>query len=103
MHVLMEGTPQGIDIRALEKTISETPGVESVHDLHVWSLAPGEPMLTAHVVLGAGAHGTDVASRVGQRIRAAHAIDHVTIQPEAPAQTELMRIRLRRQPPSSSG
>ena len=94
-HVLMEGTPANLDVHDLEQTILETPGVADVHDLHVWALTPGEPMLTAHVVIERGQHGTHVAQHVGERIRDAHGIDHVTIQPEAP-EGELVKIRMRR-------
>jgi len=91
--VLMEGTPTEFDIRALERTILETPGVFAVHDLHVWCLTPREPMLTAHVVHIQSAHGTDVAKRVGERLQAAHGLEHVTIQPEPPA-PELVPLRI---------
>lgn len=82
--VLMEGAPEGLDLAAVENTIATTAGVASVHDLHVWAVTPGQPILTAHVIIEAGAHGTDVASRVGKRVAEAHRIEHVTIQPEAP-------------------
>jgi cobalt-zinc-cadmium efflux system protein len=90
--VLMEATPSEVDVAALERTILETPGVSAVHDLHVWALTPGEPMLTAHVVLTPAAHGTDVAKRVGDRLSYLHGLNHVTIQPEPPA-PELVALR----------
>lgn len=100
-HVLMEGTPEGLDPAALERTILETEGVASVHDLHVWSLTPGEPVLTAHVVLEPGAHGTDVARLVGQRLLDTHKVDHVTIQPEAPEPADaLVQLRISKRPPA---
>lgn len=92
-EVLMEGTPAGIDPRRVTHTILETPGVRAVHDLHLWCLTPAEPMLTAHVVLTPTAHGTDVARRVGERLRAAHGLSHVTIQPESP-EADLVTLRL---------
>jgi cobalt-zinc-cadmium efflux system protein len=94
-HVLMEGTPEDLDVHDLEHTILGTPGVSDVHDLHVWALTPGEPMLTAHVVIEPGTHGTQVARHVGQRLRQNHGIDHVTIQPE-PAEGALVTLRLRK-------
>jgi cobalt-zinc-cadmium efflux system protein len=93
-EILMEATPPDVDIRALERTIVETPGVSAVHDLHVWCLTPSRPMLTAHVVLTPAAHGTDVSKRVGERLHALHGLDHVTIQPEPPV-PELIPLRLR--------
>lgn len=96
-HVLMEGTPEGVDVESLEQTIIETDGVGSVHDLHVWSLTPGEPVLTAHVVLDEGMHGADVVRAVGERLEREHGIEHVTIQPEAPApESQLVSLRRRR-------
>ncbi|MEY4578392.1 MAG: hypothetical protein RL701_3095 [Pseudomonadota bacterium] len=93
--ILMEATPSEVDVADLDRTIAETPGVAAVHDLHVWCLTPRQPMLTAHVVLTQAAHGTDVAKRVGDRLRSLHGIDHVTIQPEPPA-PELVPLRLGR-------
>lgn len=83
-HVLMEGAPEGLDVALLEKTIAETEGVAEVHDLHVWSLVPGEVLLSAHVVIAQHTHGTDVARLVAERLAREHGIDHATIQPEAP-------------------
>ena len=91
--ILMESSPSHIEQDALLRTILDTPGVSEVHDLHVWCLTPSEPVLTAHVVLTGAAHGTDVARRVGERLRNEHGIGHVTIQPEA-AEQRLVRLRL---------
>jgi cobalt-zinc-cadmium efflux system protein len=93
--VIMESAPAHLDTLALEAAIRAMPGVASVHDLHVWSLTAGAPMLTAHVVLTHGAHGTDVARGVGEMLRARFDIDHATIQPEAP---EAALVPLRRKP-----
>ncbi|MFW5876669.1 MAG: cation diffusion facilitator family transporter [Myxococcota bacterium] len=97
MHVLMEGTPRGIDIEQVEKTILGTAGVQSVHDLHVWALTPDEPMLSCHVVIAPDTHGTDVARFVGERLAQHHGIDHVTVQPEPlPPESVLVPLRVGR-------
>lgn len=83
-HVLMEGAPEGVDVSELEATIRGTEGVSDVHDLHVWSIVPGETMLSAHVVLREGVHGTDVARLVSVRLAQRHHVEHATIQPEPP-------------------
>lgn len=84
VRVLLEGTPSDLDTAKIEATIRETPGVADVHDLHVWCISDGFPVLTVHVVLEGAAHGVEVAKRVGERIREGHGITHVTVQPEAP-------------------
>lgn len=50
-HVLLEGTPRGVDPDALTAALLAEPEVEAVHHLHVWSLASDVPALSAHVVL----------------------------------------------------
>jgi cobalt-zinc-cadmium efflux system protein len=81
--VLMEGAPAGL-VADVERTLHETPGVASVHDLHVWRISEGFDVVTAHVVLDGTHHGTDVARIASDRIREVHAIEHVTVQPEPP-------------------
>ena len=80
----METTPKDLDVEALERTIRETDGVRGVHDLHVWSISDGFPIVTVHVVLDGASHGTDVVRAVARRLRDAHHVEHATIQPEAP-------------------
>ena len=48
-HVFMDGTPPGFDLAEIRRTLETAPGVAGVHDLHLWSLGPGLPALSAHV------------------------------------------------------
>lgn len=50
MKVIMEGTPDDIDMEELETELSNLPGVEEVHDLHVWSISSGKISLSCHLV-----------------------------------------------------
>ncbi len=86
--VLMEQTPPGLSATAIEATIRATPGVRDLHDLHVWTISDGFPVVTVHVVLDGQAHGTGVARAVSKRVAEAHGIDHVTVQPEAVLEAE---------------
>lgn len=84
-HILMEGTPEGLDPADVERTIREVPGVASVHDLHIWSITAGEPAVTAHVVLEDGGwHGEEVAQSVCSALERRFHLHHATIQPEPP-------------------
>ena len=51
VHVLLEGTPRGLDAEAVEQALRSAGGVESVHHVHLWSLASDVPAASAHVVL----------------------------------------------------
>jgi cobalt-zinc-cadmium efflux system protein len=90
LGVLMEKTPTGHDSAKIAETIRNVPGVTELHDLHVWSISEGFPLVTVHVVLDKHAHGADVARRVSDQIRRVHGIEHVTVQPEAPQASTLV-------------
>lgn len=51
LHILMEGTPKGIDIEKIQKTICEIPGVRDVHHIHIWQISTKDLLLSAHVVV----------------------------------------------------
>lgn len=51
VHVLMEGTPRGLDAAAVEDAISTHDLVDSVHHVHLWNISSEVPALSAHVVL----------------------------------------------------
>lgn len=84
-HVLMEGTPPGVDGDAVTTTIRSHPSVESVHHLHLWLLASDMPALSAHVVLG-GRMNLHRAQQHGDELKRLlhdeHGIDHATLELE---------------------
>jgi cobalt-zinc-cadmium efflux system protein len=51
VHVLAEGAPRGLDLEELRRHLAGVPGVVDVHDLHVWTITSGMPVLSAHVVV----------------------------------------------------
>lgn len=50
INVLLEGTPNDVDIHELRKSLEQTQGVKNVHDLHVWSLTSSVNAMSAHIV-----------------------------------------------------
>ena len=98
--VLMEQAPPGVSAAAVEATIRATPGVRDLHDLHVWMISDGFPVVTVHVVLDGQGHGTGVAHEVARRVAREHGIEHVTVQPEAVLEAEAPLVMKPRQPSS---
>lgn len=82
LHILMEGTPEGVSLSEVENEMLQSTAVTSVHDLHVWNLCSQDVVLSAHVVLdGSGAQTyekvmADLRKRLGERFE----IRHITIQ-----------------------
>ena len=84
-HVLMEGTPREVDLRAIVDRLHAVPGVARVSDLHAWSLTTGYNALSAHVVVedGVGAAQRDALSReLSGILTASFPVQHVTLQVE---------------------
>jgi len=82
-HILLEGTPQDIDIEILQTAIIDAiPCVRDVHHVHVWSLTPEHPLLTLHVNVDPDADTTQVLQRVKQVLQDRFQIHHSTIQVE---------------------
>jgi cation diffusion facilitator family transporter len=51
VHILFESTPAGVDLDELRTHLVAVPGVVEIHDLHVWTITSGMPVLSAHVVV----------------------------------------------------
>jgi cobalt-zinc-cadmium efflux system protein len=82
--ILMEGTPAGMDLDALREAMREVPGVLDVHDLHVWALADGFSLLSAHVTVPEQslADAADLLTDLKLMLRNRFQIDHATIETE---------------------
>ncbi len=66
-HVLLEGTPQGVDPDAVAEAITTgEPEVADVHNVHCWSIAPERALVSLH----AGAHPSADADALARRIKA---------------------------------
>jgi len=91
--ILLEAAPKHLNVTLIERAILDTPGVQGVHDLHVWRISDRFDALTVHVILQRGAHGTDVCQAVGERVRRDFGLDHITVQPEAPPPDDLVIVR----------
>lgn len=82
LHILLEGAPRHLDIARVERDAGAVAGVVAVHDLHVWSLAPGFVALSAHIEVRSMDGCDRIIADVGEMLRRDHAIAHVTLQPE---------------------
>lgn len=51
LNVLLEAAPRDVDIAEVREHILAVPGVAGLHDLHVWTITSGMPVLSAHVVV----------------------------------------------------
>jgi cobalt-zinc-cadmium efflux system protein len=64
LRILLEATPEDIDLGEVREHLMELPEVQSVHDLHAWTLTSSLPILTAHVVVTDECFTTGKAGRL---------------------------------------
>jgi cobalt-zinc-cadmium efflux system protein len=51
IEILLEASPKGIDLDEIREHMGALPGIREVHELHVWTITSGLPVLSAHVVV----------------------------------------------------
>jgi cobalt-zinc-cadmium efflux system protein len=82
--VLLEATPKGVSMDEVRAHILDAPGVDGVHDLHAWTITSGVNVVSAHVVLKAGADGAAALDFLCDCLSAHFDIEHSTFQLEFP-------------------
>jgi cobalt-zinc-cadmium efflux system protein len=82
-HILLEGTPDGLDEGLVETTLkARIPELEGIHHLHSWSLSDERPILTLHATLKAGSNSDQSIRKITRELHRAFNVSHATIQVE---------------------
>lgn len=100
IRVLLEGAPEGLSPSEIGMAMAHGAHVKQVHDVHVWELAPGHPVLTAHVLVARDSDCHAVRRSLEQMLKERFTIGHTTLQVDH-APEELLSIRRRGAGPSS--
>lgn len=82
--ILLEATPDDIDMSLMVRDIMQVEGVRGVHDLHVWSISQSLRMLSAHVVIDDVplSQAAVLQRRLSVLMHERYDIDHSTLQLE---------------------
>jgi cobalt-zinc-cadmium efflux system protein len=81
-NILLEGAPRNVILSDVRAAISSTPGVASVHDLHVWVSGTDQPSSSMHIELAPGTDGNALRVALAHRLAKDFGFSHVTIQTE---------------------
>lgn len=91
VDVLLEAAPRNVNVSEVRSHILEVDGVIDAHDLHVWTITSGQPVMSAHVVVS----DETLASGSARVLDALHEclahhfdVNHCTFQIEGVGQTE---------------
>jgi cobalt-zinc-cadmium efflux system protein len=92
IRVLLEGAPEGMPPAEVGMAMARGERVREVHDLHLWELAPGHPILTAHVLVASDADCHAVRRALERMLNERFGIAHTTLQVDH-VQAELLPIQ----------
>ena len=81
VDVLLEAAPPHIALEAVRSRLESIPGVESVHDLHVWTVTSGVVAMSVHAIVRQPEHHQNVLERAHDLLQEM-GIQHVTVQLE---------------------
>ena len=85
VDMAMDAVPRGIDVDAVRCWLADLPGVEEVHDLHIWAMSTTETALTAHLLRPVSINGDAFLHTACQGLQDRFGIGHSTIQVETDA------------------
>jgi cobalt-zinc-cadmium efflux system protein len=84
LHILMEGTPAGLDLELLKQDIERRFPIRDLHHVHVWEVNSGQRILTAHLVFD-DKPLVDVEmtlDAIRRHLIEEWSIEHATLEPE---------------------
>lgn len=76
LHILMEGTPQNIDVKEVIAVLEKTDEIQGIHDLHIWSITSELNALSCHAVV---ANDLTVAESEKILRHLEHELEHIGI------------------------
>ena len=80
LDLAMDAVPDRIDPEAVQAYLAGLPGVEAVHDLHIWGVSTTEAALTVHLVKPDASVDDALLARIGRELRERFGIGHMTVQ-----------------------
>ena len=92
VDVLLEAAPRNVDVAEVRAHILEVDGVIEMHDLHIWTITSGQPVMSAHVVVSDETLADGAGGRVLDQLHECLAhhfdVDHCTFQIEGVGHAE---------------
>jgi cobalt-zinc-cadmium efflux system protein len=91
-RVLLEAAPAGMSVAQIGQALAAHPHVESLHDLHVWSIGSDLPALSAHVLVHPGDDCHGIRRELEQILGRRFGIIHTTLQVDHSQASDLLTI-----------
>jgi len=76
----VDAVPRNIDPEAVRVYLSSLPGVNGVHDMHIWAMSTTETALTAHLIKPDPKDDDALIEKASKGLHDQYGIDHITLQ-----------------------
>lgn len=87
MNILLEATPEHINFMEVKNALEEMEHIDQIHDLHIWTITSGMPVLSAHIALSSccaeTSHWQECLAKAQKILKDRFGIEHATLQVEA--------------------
>ncbi|GGR27206.1 cation diffusion facilitator family transporter [Deinococcus ruber] len=81
LDLALDAVPESVNLAEVKSFLSTQPGVESIHDLHVWGMSTTETALTVHLVVPAGLDEGGL-QHLRHELHEQFGVEHATVQVE---------------------
>jgi len=88
IKIMLQEAPESVDIEKMQEEITSLPEVDSIHDIHIWTLDGENHVLTLHAVVRSGLNiDAAVLKQKIRNIASLYGVNHVTIEYEASSES----------------
>jgi cobalt-zinc-cadmium efflux system protein len=82
VNMALDAAPRGVDVDKVRAWLADLPGVEDIHDLHIWAMSTTETALTAHLIRPANEDADLFLHTACEGLARRFNIGHATLQVE---------------------
>ncbi len=82
LRLIMDAVPRTVSLIAVRDQLLQVPGVEGIHDLHIWALSTMENALSVHLYMPEHPLSDEARNALIQNLKKEHKLHHITLQIE---------------------
>ena len=94
LNLAVDAVPRGLDPAEIRKWLSDQPGVEGLHDLHIWPMSTTDTAITAHLLMPVPPADDEFLHQLAQQLQEKYGISHATFQVERGDENHLCKQSL---------
>ena len=82
LNLAIDGVPSHLDPKKVRDWLLDQPGIEGMHDLHIWPMSTTDTAMTAHLIMPIPPEGDEFLHSLAEQMHHRFEISHATFQVE---------------------